>query len=156
MKKHTVCCRFYKRTPGQGSCIQWQRWHCRRGASVSSTPNPCDTRDRKVFNSATERLNSHWASWISRVDKFPRTNARGICLQAFKFLDFFVESETIEGKIRGRVGGHLQSYWRKKKRRAFPYSQSSLHRAQPKPPFRHILVSESTVDNIDSSVLRPI
>ena len=71
-------------------------------------------------------------------------------------LDLFIVSETIEGKIGEEWEVTCKVIGEKKKRRAFPYSQSSLHRAQPKPSFRHILVSESTVDNIDSSVLRPI
>ena len=59
--------------------------------------------------------------------------------------DLFIVGETIEDKIGEEWEVTCKVIGEKKKRRA-----------QPKPLFRHILVSESTVDNIDSSVLGPI
>ena len=76
-------------------------------------------------------------------------------------LDLFIVSETIEGKIGEEWEVTCKVIGEKRRgglsRKVYTVqSVLTLHRAQPKPLFRHILVSESTVDNIDSSVLRPI
>ena len=82
-------------------------------------------------------------------------------------LDLFIVSETIEGKIgeewevtckvigEKRRGGLSRTVYTVQ---CTVQSVLTLYRAQPKPPFRHILilVSGSSDDNIDSSVLRPI
>ena len=71
---------------------------------MSSTPNPCDTWDRKVFNNATlspfREVKLPLDFWISRVDKFPPDKCKGefVC-KPLNLLDFFIESETIEVKI---------------------------------------------------------